>query len=223
MLYFLYEKKLEEYLIEIKSKIYEDFKNESSGHDIKHLENVLNFSREIQKIEGGDSFTIEISALLHDIHRLMANQNNGVYVTPEESIPFVYEILQECEVPNNYIENILFCIANHEKKEQNNYPIELQIIQDADVLDAVGKRGLDRTIKYCKTYNIPTSDIEIPLDSKEYIPNTFPISTCHYIYRTMIPQAKNLHTKTAMKLAEKEIKVLKDFIKENYYNKLKQF
>lgn len=38
---------------------------------------------------------------------------------------------------------------------------------------------------------------------------------CHYIYRTMIPNAKNLYTKTAKEIAKDKIKILEDFIKEN--------
>jgi hypothetical protein len=35
-------------------------------------------------------------------------------------------------------------------------------------------------------YNIPITNKEYPLDTSEYIPDINPISTCHYIYNTMI-------------------------------------
>ena len=57
---------------------------------------------------------------------------------------------------------------------------------------------------------------DFPLDSDKYIPDINPISTCHYVYRTMIPNAKNLCTATARKLAKDKIKILEDFVKENY-------
>jgi HD superfamily phosphodiesterase len=89
------------------------------------------------------------------------------------------------------------------------------IIQDADALDAVGEIGLRRTLTYCKTNGIPLSQ-PIPLDTEEYIPDINPISTCHYIWRTMIPNARNLYTKTAKDLVEDKIKILEDFVKENH-------
>ena len=82
----------------LKEKVKELFKNESSGHDIEHLENVLNYALQIQKIEGGDKIIITYSAYLHDIHRLMANNLNGKYVTPKESLPIIYNILMNHKV-----------------------------------------------------------------------------------------------------------------------------
>lgn len=67
------------------------------------------------------------------------------------------------------------------------------------MLDAVGKRGLERTLKYCNTYKIPLTDFSFKLDCKEYILDINPISICHYVYRTMIPQGNNLNTKTGKK------------------------
>ena len=32
--------------------------------------------------------------------------------------------------------------------------LELQIVQDADLLDSIGQIGLDRTIRYCKNKNM---------------------------------------------------------------------
>lgn len=203
----------------LKEKVKELFKNESSGHDIEHLENVLNYALQIQKIEGGDKIIIIYSAYLHDIHRLMANNANGKYVTPKESLPIIYNILLDFKVENDKIERILKCIENHEEKDKKNkFDLETRILQDADVLDAVGKRGLERTLKYCNTYKIPLTNFNFELDCKEYVPNINPISTCHYIYRTMIPQGNNLNTKTGKKMAKDNIQELYKFIEDQGYN-----
>ena len=96
-----------------------------------------------------------------------------------------------------------------------NFSLETLIIQDADILDAIGEIGLKRTLTYCKTHNIPISSSK-PLNCQEYIPDINPISTCHYIYRTMIPNVNNLYTKTAKEMAKNKVKILKDFIAKNY-------
>ena len=203
----------------LKERVKELFKNESSGHDIEHLENVLNYALQIQKTEGGDEIVIIYSAYLHDIHRLMANNTDGKYVTPKESLPIIYNILLDLKVENNKIERILKCIENHEEKDgKNGFDLETQILQDADVLDAVGKRGLERTLKYCKTYKIPLTNFDFELDCKDYVPNTNPISTCHYVYRTMIPQGNNLNTKTGKIMAKDNIKELYKFMRSQGYN-----
>ena len=199
----------------VKQKIYQLFKEEKSGHDINHLERVLKNAIKIQKEEGGDLFVIEVSALLHDIHRLMSNQQKR-YVPPEESLGVVEQILADCDIDYNKQIKILDIIKNHENKQNKNFSLETLIIQDADALDAIGEIGLERTLKYCKFHNIPITDNSKSLDCDEYIPDINPISTCHYIYRTMIPNAKNLYTKTAQILAKEEIEILEEFIKNNY-------
>ena len=205
-------------IVLLKEKIKELFLKETSGHDIEHLKNVLNYALQIQKVEGGDKDIIIYSAYLHDIHRLMANKVNGKYVTPKESLPTIYNILLDLNIEKNKIERILKCIENHEEKGAKKiFDLETQILQDADVLDAVGKRGLERTLKYCNTYKIPLTNFNFELDCKEYVPDINPISTCHYVYRTMIPQAKNLNTKTGEKMAKDHIEELYKFIEEQGY------
>lgn len=209
---------LDKNIILLKEKVKELFLYETSGHDIEHLENVLNYALQIQKDEGGDMDIIIYSAYLHDIHRLMANKTNGKYVTPKESLPIVYNILLDLKVDNDKIEKILKCIENHEKKgTKKTFDLETQILQDADVLDAIGKRGLERTLKYCKKYQIPLTNFNFELDCKEYIPDINPISTCHYVYRTMIPHAKNLNTKMGQKMANDSIEELYKFIEDQGY------
>ena len=119
------------------------------------------------------------------------------------------------DIEKNKIERILKCVENHEEKGKGNaFDLETQILQDADVLDAVGKRGLERTLKYCNTYKIPLTNFNFELDCKEYIPDINPISTCHYVYRTMIPQGKSLNTKTGQKMANDNIQVLYKFLED---------
>ena len=69
----------------IKKIIKKKFKGENSGHDYKHLKSVYKYALKIQKYEGGDKYVIAISALVHDIHRIMSNKENR-FVFPKESL-----------------------------------------------------------------------------------------------------------------------------------------
>ena len=199
---------------EIKNKIYQMFDGENTGHDISHLERVLKSALTIQEKEGGDLYVVAISALTHDIHRLMSNQA-GYFVSAEKSLDRVKEILLQCNVDKNKLDSILDVVKNHDNKHNKDVSLETLIVQDADALDAIGEIGLQRSLKYCKAHNIPLTSSK-PLDCPEYIPDINPISTCHYVYRTMIPNGKNLYTKTAKKLAKNDLKTLINFVKENY-------
>lgn len=194
------------------------YDNENTGHDFSHIERVLNFARIIQKKEGGDEFVIYISCLFHDVHRIMSNRE-GRFVSAKESIPEVKTVLKEFDLKEDVLNKILYVIEHHDDKfSDDNMMLELKIVQDADILDALGKVGLERTLKYCKNKNIPLTNEKYPLDSSEYIPDINPISTSHYVYRTMIPQSKVLHTNTGKELGKDEVKVLEDFLKNNIKN-----
>lgn len=199
----------------LKRKIYELFKNENSGHDFSHLKRVMNNAVRIQKREGGDLYVIAISALVHDVHRLVSNQK-GYYVNAEDCLDVVEKILKECGIEKEKIKEILYIVENHERKREKIFNLETHIVQDADILDALGKIGLKRCLKYCKTHKIPVSNVEYSLDCGEYIPDINPISSCHYIYNTIIPNANFLYTKTAKEMAKGKVKMLENFVKHNY-------
>lgn len=205
------------------NKIYKNFFNkakeiysgETSGHDISHIKRCLNFAKLIQKIEGGNIFVLTIATIFHDVHRVMSNKQCK-FVPPEESIPYVKSILEEFNLNEKDLKDILYLIEQHDNKHiSKNIPLELKILQDADILDALGKIGLNRTLTYCKNKNIPIFNKNYSLDCEEYIPNIFPISTTHYVYRTMIPQLKLLKTETGKKLAKKQVKPLQNFVNTN--------
>ncbi len=173
----------------------------------------LQYATQIQVPEGGNLYVISISALLHDIHRLMSSRNN--YITPKMSLPKVKEILDLFNI--DYKNEILYCIEHHEKKgSREKFTLETLILQDADVLDALGQRGLERTLKYCKTHGIPLVNFNYSLDTPEYVANTNPISTCHYVYRNLIPECENLNTTTAQKMADESAEIFRNFLKEHY-------
>ncbi len=190
------------------------FKNENSGHDFKHLKRVMKYAIYIQKREGGDLYVIMISALVHDVHRLISNQK-GYFVRAQDCLEDVEKILKICKIDKNKIAQILEIVKNHERKREKTFDIETLIVQDADVLDAIGKTGLKRCLKYGKKHNIPVSNTNYPLDTPEYIPDINPISSCHYIYNTIIPNANSLVTKTAKRLAKKKIEILKTFVSKH--------
>lgn len=195
----------------IKRQIKNYFKEENTGHDFKHLNRVYKNAKHIQKFEGGNQKIILISAYVHDFHRLMSKER---YVTPKESLPVVKDFLKKCKIDKKTIKKVLNIVEFHEEKQNAmNFCLEAKVLMDADALDAVGKIGLKRTLKYCKAKNIPLIDKNFDLNCNEYLPDIKPISTCHYIYRTMIPNAKNINTKTGKQIAKRKIEVLNKFLK----------
>lgn len=207
-------KNLKKYL-NLAKKVY---RGERTGHGLAHIKRCLSFERKICENETfGDEFDYDsliIATIFHDVHRVMSSKNKGKYVSPNDSIPRVMELLKPFSLPKEKLNKISYMIANHEKREIKARD-ELKVLQDADILDSLGKMGLRRTQKYCKARGIPVFNPKFSLDSQQYIPNIFPISTTHYVYRTMIPSYGFLKTETAKKLGKDKVLVLQKFVDNN--------
>jgi len=193
---------------------------EKSGHDFSHIRRCLKYANKIMKNEGGDKFVIIVSILFHDMHRVMQNKQKK-YVHPAESIVNIVEILKKYDINASVLDEICFIIANHESKEMESDNINFNIVRDVDMLDALGKRGLIRTMAYCYENLIPVYDSDYSLETKVYMPDINPISCVHYVYRTMIGNSKYLNTKTAKFLSKHKLKPLKKFV--NKKSKLRIF
>ncbi len=197
-------------------KAKEVYANEKTGHDINHIKRVLNFEKQICKKEKCNNFVLTIATMFHDVHRVMYNELNK-FVTAEESVEYVKEILSEFNLNKNDLDKILYLVKMHDEKyiELTKDNIELKILQDADILDALGNNGLKRTLKFCKTKNIPIYNKDFSLECSEYVPEIKPLSTTHYVYRTMAPQAELIKTEVGKTLAKKQMAPLYKFVNNN--------
>lgn len=157
---------LEEYIEKLKPFIIELFKNDSSGHDISHLERTMKLALHIQEKEGGDRLIIGISAFLHDVHRIMQNET-GKFVSPKDSLGTVRKILANVDLDEEQVNKICYCIEYHEEYNWNGNnvnDINTLILQDADNLDAIGAIGIGRTFSYGGSHNIVMYDENVELN-----------------------------------------------------------
>ena len=84
---------LEDYIDRLESLVKKLFENDHSGHEIWHLQRVYNNALAICEKEGGDKLIVGLSAYLHDIHRIMSNEE-GKYVSPKDSLETVRRLLK---------------------------------------------------------------------------------------------------------------------------------
>lgn len=120
---------------------------DTTGHDMTHIERVVRNAKKLQEKEGGSLFLIESSAYLHDV--LDDKLVSDVEKSKQDLISFLVLI----GVEERIIETILFIIDHVSFSAQlENDPIELtveaKIVQDADRLDAIGAIGIARTFYY---------------------------------------------------------------------------
>lgn len=209
---------LEEYIEKLKPFVIELFKNDSSGHDISHLERTMKLSLSIQEKEGGDRIIIGISAFLHDVHRIMQN-TKGKFVSPKDSLDTVRKILSNVELTEEQINQICYCIEFHEEYNWNGKNVEdlnTLILQDADNLDAIGAIGIGRTFAYGGAHNVVMYNENVELnENSDYSESTEKdASTIHHFYHKLFKLKDNMNTQTAKKIAEERTEFMRNFVDE---------
>lgn len=213
-------KYVEDYINKLRPEVLKLFKNDSSGHDITHLERTMNIALLLQKYEGGDEIVVGISAFLHDVHRIMQNET-GKFVSPKDSLDKVKEILSVLDLNESRLQKILHAIEYHKIYNWNNLQnkendINTLILQDADNLDAIGAIGIGRTFTYGGAHNVPMYDNTVSLEMKsDYAEeNGDDASTIHHFYHKLFRLSDNMNTQKAKELANSRTEFMKRFVDE---------
>lgn len=209
---------MEKIIKQLEEAVSEMFYAESSGHDIEHLKRVYNLAMTIQAKEGGDKLVIGTAAFLHDIHRAMQKEA-GHFVSPDESLPKIKELLENIELSDKQKEQVLHCVKFHEeysfsKEGKTVTDIETLIVQDADNLDAIGAIGIGRTFSYGGAHGVYMWAPAIPFDRDVYEEKIDDPSTVHHFYSKLFKLKDNMHTDTAKSMADSRHRYMENFLEE---------
>lgn len=202
---------------DLKQKVIEYLSTDSSGHDYYHALRVFNLAMYIQSIEGGEAVVVGCAALTHDICRPW-EKKTGKSHFGDEALQIISKILMQVSLSESNIKEILDVISLHDvydwTERIENKSIELQIVQDADNLDAIGAIGIARTFAFGGAHNldmyIPGEHLEFTKDFVED-PN-HRTSTIAHFYEKLLKLKDNMNTKTGKEMAEGRHKVMKDFL-----------
>lgn len=210
---------LEKYIEQLRPYVIELFKNDSTGHDISHLERTMKIALQLQEREGGDRIVIGISAFLHDVHRIMQSEA-GKFVSPKDSLETIRSILSHIDLKSDQVERICYCIEHHEEYNWNGHNVDdinTLILQDADNLDAVGAMGIARTFSYGGAHNRVMYDSSIPInesDDYDEANGDNESTSIHHFYHKLFKLGTNMNTTTARLIAEKRIDFMREFVNQ---------
>jgi len=211
---------LENYINLLRPEVKILFSKDSSGHDIGHLERTMNNALFLQKHEGGDELVIGVSAFLHDIHRVIQNEQKK-YCSPKESLPTIKGLLEKVNFPIDKIEAVLHAIEFHEvynwhSQEKQTSDINTLILQDADNLDAIGAIGIARAFTYGGYHEMAIYEPDIPLnENNDYAEeNGNSKSTIHHFYHKLFKLGEHMNTKTAKLLAKQKNEYMRTYVEE---------
>jgi uncharacterized protein len=194
--------------------------NFDPGHDYSHSLRVYNLSKRIAISENvKDTFLIEIGALLHDIADSKFYKGDEL-VGPKKA----REFLKNHGLDDDFIKEIELIIKNISFKggnfKQEYKSLELDIIQDADRLDAIGAIGIARTFSYGGFNKLRMYDSKVKPNlnmTKEEYKNSESITINHF-YEKLLLLKDRMNTKTGKEIAKKRhdfmLKFLEEFFEE---------
>ena len=192
--------------------------NAESGHNWFHMERVYNNALLIAKDETCDLKVVQLAALLHDIADSKFHDGDET-VGPKVARTFLTSENVSEETINHVvaiIENISFKGGNFEKQFTSK---ELEIVQDADRLDAIGAVGIARTFNYggYKNREIYNPEIvpNLNMSKEEYKNSTAP--TINHFYEKLLLLKDKMNTETGKKIAQQRHDFMETFL-EQFYN-----
>ncbi len=201
-------KQAENYIKQVLEKV-------EKGHDWQHINRVRNTALKIAKREGGDIYIIELAALLHDISDAKFNGGDEkagkkktieylkILALSNEMIEKVAEIVDKISFKGGFNDNI----------EKN---IELQVVQDADRLDAIGAIGIARAFNYggYRNREIYNPDILLRQYDSPQAYHKSDAPTINHFYEKLLLLKDRMNTQTGKKMAEKRHHFMELFLKE---------
>jgi uncharacterized protein len=193
----------------------EKLENAEAGHDWFHVERVWKLSKQIAQTVNCDLQVVELSALLHDIAD--PKFHNG---DENLALEITNEFLSSQKVSQEIIEHVLFIIKNISFKNRGEapkiLPIELQIVQDADRLDAIGAIGIARTFHFGGFKNNLIYDPQIlpveKFNKEEYKKSNG--TTINHFYEKLLLLKDLMNTQKGKEIAEKRHQFMLSFLNE---------
>ena len=193
----------------------EKLEGAEGGHDWFHIERVYKNALLISKTEKVNGFVVALGALLHDIADSKFH-NGDETVGPKEARDFLSGLnIDDRTIQHvvNIIENISFKGGNIDQKFTSP---ELNVVQDADRLDAIGAIGIARCFNYGGFKNRALYDPEIKPDlnmSKEaYKKSTAP--TINHFYEKLLLLKDRMNTETGKLVARERHEFMLQFLNQ---------
>ena len=197
----------------------EKLEGAEAGHDWFHIERVWKLSRKIAASENCNLEVVELAALLHDIADPKFHNGDETIALSISS-----DFMKSIGVDEKVMEQVLFVIKNISFKNRGEAPqvpsVELQIVQDADRLDAIGAIGIARTFNFGGYKNNlmyhPDIQPNLNLTKEEYKKSNG--TTINHFYEKLLLLKDMMNTESAKKIASERhdfmLKFLDEFYKE---------
>jgi uncharacterized protein len=195
----------------------ETLKGAEGGHDWFHIHRVFLNAQSIAKKETVNVLIVKLGALLHDIADAKFYDGDET-IGPKMATEFLTSIKVDQKIIAHVVQiikNISFKTSLENKHEKFN-SLELQVVQDADRLDAIGAIGIARTFNYGGFKNRALYNPDIPpnltMSKEQYKNSTAP--TINHFYEKLLLLKDKMNTQTGKNMAEDRHQYMLDYLKQ---------
>jgi len=189
------------------------------GHDWFHTKRVLANSIHIAKKENANLFVVQLAALLHDIADAKFHDGDET-LGPKIASEFL-EAQKVDPLNREHIIKIIKSVSfkNSLSPMENPFDsIELQIVQDADRLDAIGAIGIARAFNYGGFKNRELHNPKVPpnmnMNKEAYKKSSAP--TINHFYEKLLLLKEKMNTPTGKKLADNRHDFMLSYLDQFY-------
>jgi uncharacterized protein len=196
-----------------------ELKNAEGGHDWFHIARVFKNTLLISKDEKVAVFVVSLAALLHDIADPKF-YNGDETVGPKVATTFLKEQKVDTVIITHVI-NIIKHISfkNSFDKEAKKFTSkELEVVQDADRLDAIGAIGIARCFNYGGFKNRGLYDPEIipnlNMTKEQYKNSDAP--TLNHFYEKLLLLKDQMNTASGKKIAAQRHAFMETYLLQFY-------
>ncbi|SHE74607.1 uncharacterized protein SAMN05444377_101119 [Flavobacterium fontis] len=188
-----------------------------AGHDWFHIERVYRNALRIAEHENCHREVVQLAALLHDIADSKFHGGDES-IGPKTARTFL-ESQHSDEATIDHVVKIIENISFKGGKTDRTFSsLELDIVQDADRLDAIGAIGIARTFNYGGFKNRPLYDPAIApnlhMTKEEYKASQAP--TLNHFYEKLLLLKDRMNTATGKKMAEDRHRFMEVFLAQFY-------
>ena len=187
------------------------------GHDWWHIQRVWKSSKEIAKSEKVNLLIVELGALLHDIADSKFHDGDET-IGPKKAAAFMESLNLESSIIEHVVKIIQHISFKGGNQTQTFKSPELDVVQDADRLDAIGAIGIARTFNYGGFKNRELYNPAIPpnlnMTKEEYKKSTAP--TINHFYEKLLLLKDRMNTETGKALAQRRHDFMETFLEEFY-------
>jgi uncharacterized protein len=191
--------------------------NAEAGHDYWHIKRVLKNAEKIAQTEGGDLFVIQLGSLLHDIADSKFHDGDE-NIGPKIAQDFLINQKVEPSIIDHVVKIIKHISFKNSFDKIHFRSKELDIIQDADRLDAMGAIGIARAFIYGGHKNNliyhPEIKPKTQQNKEDYKKGNS--TTINHFYEKLLKLKDMMNTKTGYEMALDRHQFMEQFLKQFY-------